>query len=267
MIDSIKALANKISEAYLNKGENLNDSAFKVSTEHKLNEELVKRLCEFANQNTYLAIFHSDRAKRGNITFDVANAENVLKRIKEIHMADNDYLKSPEDFRLSDEYGQDEEHEEPSWSAMSDVPIKERFTDLNKQLRISDRLAVLLSAIKTMKNQEERGAEDSALKLSSYCKGLVHNGESFGDMAKLALRYTKEKEYNIEKTAKLLSIIGDHLTERGYNVNGELTKTSSLKINHNSETFKPIEDYHQSLLKLAGLREMEETITKLVKVK
>lgn len=260
MTEDIKRLAGQISEGYLNSGADMNDAAFKLAQEHKLNEELVRRLCEFSNQNTYLSLFHTDKAKRGNITFKLAIAEDVIKKIKELNMADNDYLKAPTDFRLTDEYGQEQEAEENE--TPTEVSFEDQLKGLQKSLRLSDRLNILLSAIKTMKVQEEGNAEQNVLKLSSYCKGLVFNGESFGDMSKLAMRYTQQKEFNMEKTAKLLSTIGDYLTNKGFNLTMDLTKTSSLKINESSDVYKPIEEYHMSLIKIAGLNELIDNLEK-----
>jgi len=262
MTDDIKRLAGQISESYLNSGADMNESALKLAQEHKLNEEFVRRLCEFANQNTYLSMFHSDKAKRGNITFKLAIAEDVIKKIKELSMANNDYLRAPTDFRLSDEYGQDLEVDETEVVGKPEVSFDDQLKNLQKSLRLNDRLSILLSAIKTMKTQEEGNAENNVLKLSSYCKGLVFNGESFGDMSKLAMRYTQQREFNMEKTAKLLSTIGEYLTNKGFNLTMGLTKTSSLKINESSDVYKPIEEYHMSLIKISGLNEMIDNLEK-----
>jgi hypothetical protein len=263
MTEDIKRLAGQISEGYLNHGENMNEAAFNCAQKHRLNEELIRRLCEFANQNTYLSMFHTDKAKRGNITFKLAMAEEIIKKIKELNMADNDYLKAPADFRLTDEYGQEHEGEEDSTDEKPETSLDDQIQNLQKKLRLSDRLGILLSAIKTMKASEEGSAEENVLKLSSYCKGLIFNGESFGDMSKLAMRYTQQREFNIEKTAKLMSTIGEYLSDKGFKVPMELTKTSSMKINEGSEIYQPIEQYHMSLIKIAGLNEMAETLEKV----
>lgn len=266
MVDEIKHLSGKVSEDYLLKKKDMNDSIYALANEKKLNEEIIKRICEFANQNTYLSIFHADKEKRGDIQFDLADSKKIIDKIKEINMGEKDYLKRPDDFRLSDEYGQDiGEEEGHEIAAEPDSSFEDKLKDLKKNFQLKDRLATLLSAIKTMATQEEMGAEDKVMKISSYCRGLTFNGESFGDMAKLALRYTKEKGYNIEKTAKLYSTIGEYLANKGFNVNPEITKVSSLKINKTSDVFKPLDEYHQSLIKLSGLREfsknLESTLT------
>ena len=263
MNKDIKRLAGQISEGYLNRNEDMNEAALKLATKHRLNEEFVRRLCEFANQNTYLSLFHTDRAKRGNITFKLAMADEIIKKIKELNMADHDYLKAPTDFRLADEYGQEHEGEDETPETPKEVSLDDQIKDLNKKLRLNDRLGILLSAIKTMKAHEEGVAEDSVLKLSSYCKGLVFNGESFGDMTKLAMRYTQQREFSMDKTAKLMSTIGEHLTNKGFDLTMDLTKTSSLKINESSSVYQPIEQYHMSLIKISGLNEMIENLEKV----
>lgn len=265
MINLIKQLAGRVSEDYLLKKKDMNDSIYLLAVEKKLNEEIIKRICEFANQNTYLSIFHADKDKRGNIQFDLADFKKIIEKIKETNMADHDYLKRPDDFRLSDEYGQDAGEEQDEVVAEPSKSLDDHLKDLKKDFKLKDRLATLLSAIKTMTTQEEMNAEDNVMKISSYCKSLNFNGESFGDMAKLALRYTKEKGYELNKTASLYSKIGEYLSDKGFKVNTELTKISSLKINHSSDTFKPLDSYHQSLIKLSGLREISHNVEATLK--
>jgi hypothetical protein len=258
MTDDLKQIAGKISEAYLLKKQDMNDAIQSVASEKKLNQEIIKRICEFANQNTYLSIFHSDKLKRGNINFDLADANRIIAKIKENNMAEKDYLTSPDDYRVHDEYGQEMKGEEPV--AIPEEKAVDHLKELRNKLRIKDRLAILLSAIQSMSTQEEKDAEKNILKISSYCRGLVFNGESFGDMTKLALRYTKDRGMEVEKTSKLYQTIGDYLSQKGFNVNMELTKVSSLKINQKSDVFSPLEAYHLNLMKLSALREMEENI-------
>lgn len=261
-INDIKTIASKISENYLKNGANMNDAVLAVSVEKKINEEMIKALCAIINQNTYLSIFHADKEKRGNILFDLAKAEEVIKKIKELDMTNEDYLTAPTDFRLTDQYDEPMEQVEDE---EKEISFDEQLKLIDKKLRISDRLNNLVSAINSMEFQENQDAERNILKVSSYCKGLVANGESFGDMAKLALRYTKDNGLSMEKTAKLYSTIGQYLSNKGFKVPMELTKISSLEINKDFEAFKPLEEYHLNLLKVAGLKEMKDNIEKVSK--
>lgn len=260
-INDIKTIASKISGDYLKDGSNMNDAVLAISVEKKINKEMIKALCAIINQNTYLSIFHADKEKRGNILFDLAKAEEVIKKIKELDMTNEDYLTAPIDFRLTDQY------EEPIEQQDDEEPIsnEDKIVQFGKKLDLINRLSHLSSAINTMEFQENQNAERNILKVSSYCKGLVANGESFGDMAKLALRYTKDNGLNMEKTAKLYSTIGQYLSNKGFKVPMELTKISSLEINKDFEAFKPLEEYHLNLLKVAGFKEMKDNIEKVSK--
>lgn len=259
MLDEIKKLAGSVSEAYLTKKAPMTDAIVIIAKSNKLNEELIKRLCEIANQNTYLSLFHGSKDGRGNIEFDLADAAKVIEKIKELDMGNEDYLKTPRDYRLGDE--EDEEDEDTIVAEPDDdKSLVERVNDLNKKTRMNDRLTVLLSAIKSMKAQEELDAERNVLKLSSYCKNTITTEQSFADMSKLALRYSKDRGFGVEKTAGILSYIQEDLESSGHKLNKELTKLSSMPINPGAEMFRPIEGYNMNLVKLAGLDQLEKGV-------
>jgi hypothetical protein len=171
-------------------------------------------------------------------------------------MTDNDYLEEPADFRTVLDETEEETGAAPS-SLEAPKTIDEHIADLNKKLRLSDRLSILLSAIKSMRTQEEQGLEENINKMSNFSRALVFNHESFGDMAKLALRFSQERGYDLEKTAKIFTAIHDHLKNRGFTIEEELTKTSSMKINPEHEMYKPLDALHQNLIKISALRELE----------
>lgn len=259
MLDDIKKMAGSISEAYLSKKQPMTDAIVIIAKTNKLNEELIKRLCEISNQNTYLSLFHSNTPGRGNIEFDMADAEKVIEKIKELDMGNEDYLKTPRDYRLGEE--EDDEDEDTIVAAPEEEKsVSDRMKELNRRTRMDDRLTVLLSAIRSMKAQEELDAEKNVLKLSSYCKSTITNEQSFADMAKLALRYSKDRGFDIEKTAGVFSYIQEEIESKGLKLNKELTKISSMPINHGSEIFHPVEGYNMNLIKLAGLSEMENNV-------
>ena len=175
-------------------------------------------------------------------------------------MGDNDYLSAPGDFRMN----LADVIEEPDEEVESEMdPIEEKIRALAEKVNINQRLKSLLAAIRTLESKEKTDAEENILKVSNYCKAVVFNGESFGDMAKLAFRFTKEKGFDLQKTAKLYGVVQDYLKNKGFNVKEEITKISSLKIDQNSDIYKPIEGYHMSLMKIAGFSEMRKNLETL----
>ena len=86
MLSEIKRAAGQVSEDYLLKDINMTDSIESMARKDNLNEEVIKRICELANQNTYLSIFNSSPEKRGNVQFTTADSDAILKRIKEKSM-------------------------------------------------------------------------------------------------------------------------------------------------------------------------------------
>jgi hypothetical protein len=259
MIDNLKQLAGQASESYLLRNKSMNDTIYEMANREKLNDEMVKRVCEYANANTYLTIFNTDREKRGNITFELADSSKIISKLKELHMAEDDYLKTPERFSPVDEEEEDEELT-PTEEEKAEPTIDQKIQDLNRRLQINDRLSRLLSSIKTMAGQEIGSAENSIFKISSYCRDLTWNGESFADMAKLGMRFSQDKGYDIQKTAKLYDEIYSDLKNRGFKVNNELTKISSMDLNKTAEVFKPLEEYHESIRKIAGFVDMQKNI-------
>ena len=260
MMSEIKQLAGKVSEDYLLRKVAMTPAISKIAAEKKLNPEYVKRLCELANQNTYLTIFNGSKEGRGNISFDVADSEKAIQGAKETDMSMHEYEKAPDDFRLSDEYDAEQAAEEAAVQEEAPKSLEHHLRHLHEKIRFNDRLKHLLDTIKTMKAQEERGAEDSVMKVSSYCKSLILSDESVMDMAKLSMRYSKDRGYDLNKTAALFETVMGYMDGKGLTYNKELTKVSSMKIDPSHEVFKMIEDYNQHIVKLSGLYEMEANL-------
>ena len=151
-----------------------------------------------------------------------------------------------------------------SESVNKDVdPVVAKIRELSDKISINQKLKNLLEGIKTLASTELSSAEENVVKISNDCKALVFNGESFGDMAKLGMRYSKEKGFNIKKTANLYGIVRDHLKSKGFKVEENITKISSEKVNTVASIYKPIEEYHMSIMKIAGLREMQNNLTQI----
>ena len=142
-------------------------------------------------------------------------------------------------------------------------PFKKKLVEIGN-IDLGERLKSLLLTSKALESDEKRKAEDNVIKLSSYCKSLIANGESIADMSKLALLYTKKRGYDIQKTAKLYGAISEDLQKQGFDTTKEFTKISSLKVNMKSDIYKPIEEYHQSLMKIAGFRDMSNNIQEVI---
>jgi len=260
MKETIKKIAVKVSDDYTLKNVDMNESIKEIASKEKFNDEVIRRICEIANQNTYLNIFNNKPSERGNIIFDLANSKLIIDKLKEASMADNDYILAPKDFRSElVELGQDVER-------IGDIsldPFKQKLVEIGN-IDLNERLKALLSTAKALEAEEKRNAADTVIKISSYCKNLVHGSESLADMSKLALKYSQKRGYSLQKTAKLYGVIGEELGKQGHNTTKGFTKLSSLKVDMKSDVYKPLEDYHQSLMKIAGFKDMAKNIKEVL---
>lgn len=259
MLEKLKKIAGKISEDYLLKNIDMNTAVAKAARDEKMNDEIVRRICEFANQNVYLSLF-SDPVKRGNIVFDLADPEQVLNKLKEKSMDTADYLTPPTDYRLQLEDVITDTDAIKNLKEKTVDPVEKKLRALVERVRLNEKLKQLLNTVKTLEFEEKTAAEKNFTKIANDCKALVFNGESFGDMAKLAMRYAKEQGFGLEKTAKLYEIVHDYLKQKGFRVNESLTKTSSMKVNMKADIYQPLEEYNLNVMKLAGLREMKKSL-------
>ncbi len=263
IVQKIKKVAHDVSEGFLLFGKDMNEAIIQKFNDGDLdNTEMLKRACEQANQNVYLAKFSKEEDK-GNISFPIADFNLVKENIDESERSMELYDAPPEDFRSALEMVVDN---------MAAAADQEKTASLEKLSRddlfqaksFRDKFARLVSAAEMMKTAAMEEFESSFNLIYHNAKKIVANGDSIGDMAKIASRSVIEDDMNPSGVMKAYGIIEKELTDSGFSVRNEFTKISSLKINHNSLQLRPAKEMTMAIEKIAAFEEMEENLQKVV---
>jgi len=257
IIQSIKDLAQKASEDYLLFGNNLNSTIIVFYQDDKIdNDEILKRVCEQANQNVYLGLFNDEECDKSNIQFPVADSVQIKEETQKSEQAMKDYQTPPEHFKLSLDTA----------AQPNQLEVKEneqvKLGELNRLVEYRTTFRNLLSSMENIKTAEMYAANNSFNKMAHDAKLMTAKGESIGDIAKIAMRYIKEQGSDMKKIASAYDIIHKDLIESGFYVKTGFTKTSSMKINSEAKMLDPILDFTLSIEKIAAANDMCENISK-----
>ena len=258
-LEDLKKCAGSVSTAYLLRGQNMTEAISKLAKSENLNDEEIRRICEIANQNTYLHLFQ-DKEKRGDINFDTAKSEDIIKLVEEHKVDETDYTRAPEDFRkhanLIPSHTEDDETvftpkttKEKTPSQMADEAVM--------MAKLQGKLGLLHNSVKTMKYDEAAAVEDAVDKIASFCVTACSRGDGFADIAKLAMRYSSEHGGDIAANAEMLTKVADFLDRKGVRVEKELTKVSSMNINPEFELYRYVDQFNDAMLKSAGLNDLD----------
>jgi len=259
IIELIKEKAQKASEDYLLFGDSLNDAIVSFHQSGEIdNDEILKRICEQANQNVYLGIFNDDQCDKSNIQFPIADFTKIKEQTQKSEQAMKEYQTPPGSFKslLSNVVTP------PDIEQVTDSNVK--LAELNNTVEYRTAFRNLHGSMETLKHAEMRDAENAFNKLAHETKIMVANGESIGDIAKIAARYVKEQGLDMNKIASAYDIVHKELMNSGFSVKTDFTKVSSLKVNPNSEMLKPVNELVLSLEKIAALDDMCNNISKVL---
>lgn len=255
MIQKIKDIAFAVVDAY-SKGVPLNDSILAVADSID-NEEILKRVCELANNNVYLSIFHTPSVDRSNIVFDVADFDKINSEIKRRKFEMNDYSTGPSaiKYNVADQAPSDK------------VVVMSKSAELNDMNMKIAELGVIQRFqryTETIKSAELKSMESSFNKMANDATFVVSTGESIADMAKLASRNVADMGLSSSRVMEAYDEIHQHLVSTGHKVNTDFTKISSMRINRNSEILKPSTEFALSIEKVAALNEMLSNIKTVI---
>lgn len=256
LIDSIKQVAHRAAESYLLTGASMNDTIFQAHIAGEIeNDEILKRICEQANQNVYLSLFNDATIDKSNIKFEMADWNEILSNIKQRESEMKEYDAPPTDFRAS--LPDITSNEEPT---MVHTSAFKKLGALNQLVDYHTRVNQFEKTLESMRVSEVSAAEEAFIKMSHDAKLVVANGESLGDMAKIAARFAVEMGVGFEKVATAYGIIQESLRQNGFAVNAEFTKLSSLKVNDSSQILAPVKSFVLAIEKAAALKEMREGV-------
>jgi hypothetical protein len=253
MIDKIRDIAYAVVEAFTKNKTPLNDAILQVADTID-NEEVLKRVCELVNQNVYLSLFHAPGVDRSNIIFDIADFEKIKQGMSKM----NDYAVAPSDFRRT--------------LTVTAVPVEiaptvDKTAAINdKYLLISERDSLKRAAdmFLLIKTSEVHSVEKNFNRLLKDSMVIVHQGESIGDMAKIACRNISEMGLNPNKIMNIYSDVAKLISDEGYSVREDFTKISSQKINTESELLQPAKEITLSMEKIGVLNQMLSKINKVI---
>jgi hypothetical protein len=259
LIEQIRTIAHKAAEDYLVSGIGMNETILSNIDEDS-NSEIIKRICELANQNVYLSIFNDKNTDKGSISFDMANSDEVISALQQSESAMDDYKVDPNDFRNSLEI-----------AVMSPIVEPEAVMDGNEKVatlhEISDTkqsFEKLLRSVETMKFAEYKSMESSFNQIERDTKAMVHNGDSIGDIAKIAM-LSIDADKNVRmKIASIYNEIASEMKKSGFIVKEEITKISSLTVNRDSAIVRPAREFALSLQKYAAFNEMAENLKTMI---
>lgn len=260
IIQTIKDLAHRTSEDYLLLGKPMNGTLLAIWQEGDVeNEEVLKRVCEQANQNVYLALFHDDTIDNTNIQFDLADFDTVQEHIQTSEKAMKDYQTPPDDFRSLLELLVTPSADERT--ANDNVKVAE----LHAMVEYRDAFRKFDSGLETLKTAETQAAEGAFNQMAHDAKLMVTRGESLGDIAKVAARSVGEMNIDMTKVARAYDLIHRELVCSGFHVKTSFTKVSALRINNNADVLKPAQTFALSIEKVAALEEMRVKIAGILK--
>jgi len=269
IIQNIKEIAHKVSEDYLLFGKDMNEALISAYEGGEIeNEEVLKRICEHANQNVYLGLFNDPATNKANIAFKIADYNSIIPIIRESENAMNALNTPPEDFRkkLSTTVEAEPEEEGAEESEPENKFGLQKQSELQTVIEYRNAIKNLLDKVDMMKCAEEKVAEEAFNKMNKDARILVAKGDSLGDISKIAVRCVKEKGGDFEKIAQAYDLIHKDLTDNGFYVNTEFTKISSMKIRYDSEILKPVNDFSMAIMKIAGFQEMRMNLANTVAV-
>jgi hypothetical protein len=256
MIEVIKKSSELVAREYLSNGTSMNDQVIQISEEMGLNEEIIRRICEQANQAVYLALFNNPETNRKDIKFCMAEPEEIIKILTERESSMQDYDIAPTDYKSGLDVASDKA---PS------VNMEEIINASIPQIKVAA-LAIgrrdigvyqgFLSNLEGLRSEEMRNIEKLAERVRRDTTIMVSNNESIADIAKLACRYVKSKGLSFDKIASVYNEIHDELIASGYKVNDEFTKISSAPLRMDSPVFFPSFEIALGFEKIAALTEM-----------
>lgn len=241
--DDIAKYAYAAADKFIRHKVAMNDTIYDQASKNSLNSEVIKRVCEEANKNVYLALFKSEGTDKTKIEFPRAEDNVVMSKIQSADSDVADYIlppgvKTPVDSPASDNVIEHNKGIVGSRDALAST--------LNK-------VQLMLNSVKTMLQQEKVASEKSYQILYGSMKKLAHN-ETFGDICKLAMRYSNYADLDTKASTEILKYAESHLSKE-LKLDYTTTKIADGTIDPNFQLFKEFENCVHGIEKVAGLTE------------
>lgn len=224
VVDVINQIAYDATQAYLLRAQDLTEFIKTAAVANGLNNEMIKRVCEQANKNTYLGQYHNANVDRSNIVFPYADFDRIKSAVNDEDTAMKDYGTSPDDYRMVVE----KTASAPEYEQSPQDKARDKHESLQKVAALRDKLRGLRQGMETVKIAGLRHAELCVGRMHELGRNMVANGENYGDIMKIACRHVKAQGYGFEKTASALAYVGEAIAESGLTVTSTMTKISSV---------------------------------------
>lgn len=260
LMQKIKDMSHVVTEKFLINKEPINSQIAALYHSGEIcNEEVLKRVCELVNQNVYLALFNDSTIDNSNIQFDYANYDKLVGEMKENEAAMNSYSTPPSDFRVS------------LGSVFSTSPSEkvahdntyEKLANINMAINDASNIEKMMRTFESIRDEAVKVAEQSYLDMERDAKTAMGHGDSIGDLAKIASRYTVEMGLGFHKVAAAYDMISGDLETHGHDVRTDITKVSSQRLNYDAQLLKPIEKFATAV---GVVEAMDELIANMSKI-
>jgi len=266
----IKQMAYDAATTFLNEGVELNDTIGSMYSEDLIeNPEILKRVCEAANNTVYMTMFKNKNVDRSQIKFPLADAQHLLNLIDQENgpMIENtpiDYLVEPRLTVVTKTASLDEGLEKIANVNTENESSSKRKLAIQKMAQIESTAKNLVYSLEIVKTAAERNAESLLNDYVSHGIDTISSGESFADMTKIAMRSVVDNfgETGITIVKKASQHALGKLKSRGFKTNNELTKISSEVINGDNELCCTSNDLVLELEKAAACTELINSIKK-----
>jgi hypothetical protein len=249
--DDIAKYAYDAADKFIRHKIAMNDTIHEQATKNSLNSEVVKRVCEEANKNVYLAMFKSDGVDKTKIEFPRAEDSTILSKIQADNSDVADYILPPG------------KPVTPVLSPASDeMPARELSSAGTRDAlyETMNKIKNMLSSVQTMMSQEKKASEQNYQKLYGSLKKLAHH-ESYGDICKLAMRFSAYAELDSKASSEILKYAGDHLGKE-VALRFDITKTADGTLDPAFPLFQEFEACVHSIEKVAGWTELEANLSR-----
>ena len=204
--DVLELMGKQAANIYMDKGISLNESVSKLAAAHDdINQEQIKRICEFANTAVYLAKHDQSKtagSKESYPEFDLADPNRVVQELSDgtkstiTTKVDSDYSKQPE---KKEKTSMVKTASVSSAKASAERAFEEMFTaktaedlEFSKDTAISevmsakDQLKGLRDHLSSAGEQFDLMHKEASEEFYELSKRHIMNGGSFADISKAA---------------------------------------------------------------------------------
>ena len=257
---NIRELAYNTAKEHLTSGQDMNEYIYNlyVAGDKIENNEILKRVCELANNNVYIALFKNPKTDRSNITFTLADAKGIIekmnnKTVSPSKTVDFDYISAPVK-KLNVKVAS---FEIEKTASEFDASLK-KIATVHKLERGMSCLVNMVSGLECVKTASENRMYDIIGRLSEIGAGITSNRESLGDMTKIAMKSVKDNygKEGVEKIAKVCDYVMREVKARGFNISTDITKLSSSNIDVDGELYKLSNEFNLETEKIAACKKI-----------